>query len=387
MPLIGHVDEISRSVVTGWAIDTDDPGRPCEVAIRINGQLRAILIANLYRPGLAEALKDSIDENLRGAVTHAHGFTMTFDPPLSVFVEHDVAVQFAGTGTSLARGRKKLPVPNTGRAEMTPVMVTAFGRSGTTILMQLLSRHPGIVVAKRYPFEMKLISYYVAAYRALVSGEDRERSSTPESLVENPFFIGFNPFNRPIYYDVSSDIRRMEEYFEQTVPQVFAESCRTLLMEYYKILRSDQNKSSAAYFAEKVAPDTALTQAARLLCGGARAILLVRDPRDVVASARHFWNEDPRATVVGLAKAMDPVQAMHDERSKDTILVRYKDLIGDTAITMSKVYAFLGLESDIESVDDREDGDLFSHYGTSASPAAFVGPGAVLRHRRRESDC
>ena len=36
MPLTGHVDDISRSVIEGWAIDTDSPDETISVSILVN---------------------------------------------------------------------------------------------------------------------------------------------------------------------------------------------------------------------------------------------------------------------------------------------------------------------------------------------------------------
>ena len=45
---------------------------------------------------------------------------------------------------------------------------------GTTYMMSRLAQHPGIVVAPEYPFEIKLLAYYSAWLRTLVSSADRK---------------------------------------------------------------------------------------------------------------------------------------------------------------------------------------------------------------------
>ena len=52
-------------------------------------------------------------------------------------------------------------------------MVTAPGRSGTTLLMGLLAKSPAIVAAELVPYELRLISYYSAR----VQCADRTRRS------------------------------------------------------------------------------------------------------------------------------------------------------------------------------------------------------------------
>jgi hypothetical protein len=373
MALVGFVDEISRDLVTGWAIDTDHPDRSIDVAITVNGRPPTLRSANRPRPGVGERMKPRIKPELHGAITGLYAFEFSFDPPLSVFREHDVTVRFAETGDPLPRGAKKLSVPKSATTSILPLLVTASGRSGTTVLMQHLARHPGIVVADRYPFEIKLISYYTRAYQVLVSGADRSRSSTPTTIEADPYFIGFNPFNRPGFYSIAKNRGVLEQFFEGTVPQTLASTFSKLLLDYYASLKADQGKTGAMFFAEKASPYETVRQGARLFCGDARELLLIRDPRDVVCSAKAFWQAGHEHSPGEIAKVMRRLQAIYDEDSDTTMLVRYEDLIARTVETLAAIHRFLALDAQHDPTKLPQDHALFARHGTSLTPAASIG--------------
>lgn len=373
MSLVGFVDEISRNLVAGWAIDTDHPERPIDVTVTVNRRAPVRLSANRPRPGLGERMKARVKPELHAAITGAYGFEFPFKPPLSMFREHDVTVRFAETAAPLPRGAKKLSLPTSGNIGIVPLLVTASGRSGTTMLMQHLARHPGIVVADRYPFEIKLISYYARAYQVLVSGADRDKSSNPGTIDSDRYFIGFNPFNRPGFYSIAKDRGVLENFFERTVPQTFVGAFSQLLLDYYGGLKADQGKTGAKYFAEKVSPDETVRKGARLLCGDARELLLIRDPRDIVCSSKAFWKVSAERAPGMISPVIRRLQAIYDAKSDHTMLVRYEDLITRSAETLAAIDRFLGLEGQSESANVPPDDALFSSHGTSRTPASSIG--------------
>jgi hypothetical protein len=373
MSFDGFVDEISRELIAGWAIDTEHPEQPVDIIISVNGRAVTTISTSLSRPDVGERLKASIKPTLHNAITGSYGFKFSFDPPLSVFQAQIVEVRLAATGELLCDGSKELRVPKSGNAKFLPLLVTAAGRSGSTLLMQRLARHPGIVIADRYPFEIKLISYYTRAYQVLVSGEDRDRSSDPGTIVTDPYFIGFNPFNRPGYFAIAKDRSMLQDFFERTVPQTLADAFGRLLLGYYGVLAVDQGRASARFFAEKASPDDTVRQGARLFSSGARELLLIRDPRDILCSAHAFWKVGRELRVAELTEETRRLQAIHDETSDDTMLVRYEDLVTKSAETMAAIYHFLGLSHQSGLANDCEDDALFSRHGTSVSPAGSIG--------------
>ena len=105
-------------------------------------------------------------------------------------------------------------------------------------------RHPEILVAGSYPFEMKLINYYAAAFRALAGNEDRVHSTDPDHMFaeQNRKLIGHNPYNSPGHHGFARDRGAFERFFENTIPERLATVFRDLILEYYALVRSDGDK-------------------------------------------------------------------------------------------------------------------------------------------------
>jgi hypothetical protein len=371
MALDGYVDEISREVVSGWAIDTDRLDQPVDVRISVNGQVAASFPTNRSRPDVGARMKARLASD--GAFTGSYGFEFYFHPPLSVFREQTVEVRFAATDALLGDGSKKLSIPKSRHLQFSPLLVTGPGRSGSTLLMQRLLRHPEIVVADRYPFEIKLISYYARAYQVLASGADRDRSSNPGSIATDPYFVGYNPFNRPGYFAIAKDRAMLGDFFERRVPQTLVDTLAQLLTGYYGILAIDQCKVGARFFAEKAESDDVVRHGTRLFSLGAREILLIRDPRDIICSANAFWKSGGERRLAQLADELRRLQAIHDENRADTTLVRYEDLVTKPAETMAAIQRFLGLREQYEGEQVASDAALFARHGTSVTPADSIG--------------
>src|SRR4029077_14208930 len=126
-----------------------------------------------------------------------HGFAWHISPPLPLHLLDRVTVRFARTGVVLPDGDR----PFRGAA-LRPVLVTAPGRSGTTVLMSRLSRSPQICIAEVHPFEVRQVSYWSTVVRTLSGEADYQRSMHPDQLEGVGFKVGSNPFSQPDYVDV-----------------------------------------------------------------------------------------------------------------------------------------------------------------------------------------
>jgi len=91
----GHVDRITRQVITGWAADDAAPDAQVAVSIFVNGRKLTQLVCNQPRADLRH-------KGLYGE--GRHGFTYEFTPALPVAEAARIAVRFAELGTSLGHG-------------------------------------------------------------------------------------------------------------------------------------------------------------------------------------------------------------------------------------------------------------------------------------------
>jgi len=186
--LRGHVDGLSRYAVRGWAADDEQPERPVEVSISLNGAEVTRVVADHPREDL---------RRLGNLGEGKHGFSYKFTPPIPTTKHCLIVVTYAGTTEILPMGSITLTAkdpefiaPEVVRHGAQPLLITGHARSGSTIMMRRLVEHPQIAVANLHPYEIKMMAYYSAAYRVLTAQGDRLFSSSPETLESNKFFIG-----------------------------------------------------------------------------------------------------------------------------------------------------------------------------------------------------
>jgi hypothetical protein len=375
MAVVGYVDEMDRQIVTGWAADLDRPDAAVEIVIFVNGIRYANAVPSIYRDNLKRKLQEEVaNPELRSLVSGNYGFQVKLTPSLSVFEECRIEVRAGSAGPVLPNGTKTLRSPPVQRTGFLPILVNGIGRSGTTLLMQKLSLHPEIVVAPLYPYEITLSAYYAAAFRTLISGQDREKSSDPDTLFsqENQYWIGFNPFNRPGLYHAAGQPGLIEKVFEEFVPARLAETFRSIIEEYYNVLRRDQGRPSARYFAEKSNLDEAARKAPRVFFGSVREIILIRDPRDLLCSAKSFWKKSSTDAMTVLSAATSQLMRMQGASSPEMLFVKYEDLVIDVSNSMNRIYEFLGLTTTGIADADGE-AQLFKSHATSSSPKSSIG--------------
>jgi hypothetical protein len=364
MALIGHVDYISRSFVQGWAFDTDRPSQPARLAIRVNGVVHTECVADRPRAGLHQATL--------GKAPDDREFRVDFEPPLSVFNRQDIEVLSVDTQQPLPDGRRIIAAPSlapAGPATIKPLLLTSTGRSGSTMLMNEFRGHPDIVLANRYPFEIKQIAYHAAAFRALVLDADRTRSTHPETMLSHKLrMIGSNPYYSPGFFDLAQPPSVLEAFYETEVPNAYAALFRRLILRYYELLAASDNKASAPYFCEKGDISKTCRDAARLFCGPVSEVVLVRDPRALLSSAIAFWKIPPYEALDMLRTTVPQLEDACNAAGSDTIVVRYEDLVLHPRESRRRMSTFLGidLERGAHAVD------VSSGHRTSTDPLASL---------------
>ena len=138
---IGHADVISREGVSGWALQADQPDAAIDVIVFVNGQRVARVCCDRPRPDLARQ---------RAWSNASHGFRFAFAARLPEELDLRIAVRFADTGEVLDGGEQEIPAA-TRPDRLAPILVTAPGRSGTTMLMEILLGSDEVVVANCHP--------------------------------------------------------------------------------------------------------------------------------------------------------------------------------------------------------------------------------------------
>jgi hypothetical protein len=93
--LEGHIDSASRSVMSGWALDRDNPGGPVLLEILVDGVLVDVVLADRFRADLRDAGKGD---------GHC-AFWLMLPQPLSPDRRHLVSIRRALDGADLVGGQ------------------------------------------------------------------------------------------------------------------------------------------------------------------------------------------------------------------------------------------------------------------------------------------
>jgi hypothetical protein len=388
----GHVDSLSRRAVSGWAADAERPALRLTVSIAVDGVNVADIVADRLRNDLA---------SLGRFGDGRHGFVYNFPEPLAAGRDHVVVVSFTEDGKPLPNGRHTLTRaqgasagprsigargvaragsqaaasaphsdPNLPEGGLTPILVTAPGRSGTTLLMGLLARTQEIVAAELVPYEVRLISYHAAAFQVLTAPADLERSTHPDRLEGDGYHVGFNPFHSPQYAQAFRTPAPVRDYFDQFAPDRLAGCARDLIEEFYRRLAHDKGKQ-AGFFAEKGnnlhKPTRMFTRRA---FGQVRELVIVRDPRDVLCSHMAYFSSSEDKAFAQLTHAAKQLLAIRDEAREDIHILRYEDMVRGDDACFAAMSAFLGVR--IEPDTGERGREVFRRHGTSPSPEASV---------------
>jgi hypothetical protein len=255
---------------------------------------------------------------------------------------------------------------------MIPILITAAGRSGTTLLMASLAQLPQVCVAELIPYEVKLLSYYATAHRTLITPADHARSMHPDRLRKDEFSVGFNPFNNDIYKSVFNEKSPVEDFFGNFVPAEITRAFAAIIIEYYSRLGRDQGKAAPLYFAEKsndIAPWP--RSFARAAFPRIKEIVLYRDPRDLYCSRRAFFHYDAERALAEVMNTCRTLADILDHGGGDLLAVSYEDLVTRPAETVRNLSAFLAIP--VRVLDEDAQRSLFKGHGTSGTPRASIG--------------
>jgi len=223
------------------------------------------------------------------------------------------------------------------------------GRTGTTLLMNLLGTSAAVAFDRRYPAEYRVASYLVRMSERMTEPYDEGRH-----VGVTDFFFGEQPAWGPLPF--RSDALDVGHWRPELLRAMWASASDALLAE----------RPTARWYAEKLAVDETPLRNARV---EVFTIDLVRDPRDVVASRRAFlaggtewWERDAERVATELEQRLDELDA-----SPANMRLRYEDLACNLEETAHELADRLDIELSPSDVDRP------AHHVTSPTAAASVG--------------
>ncbi len=325
----------------------------------------------MYGTCRADGAREGLGEFLGQPGNDDHAFAYKFHPALSLYREYRLEIRNADTGELVPSGARTIHPIHATQSMLAPILVTSRGRAGTTLLMKQLLGHPEVAVADTIPFEVEIMTYYVTALSVLLPPRFDGTHDDPdmaEAALETGQ-IGRNPWNRPaLHYTVGGE--ELERLYTESVPLRMASLFRNIVLDYYGIVARKSEKRQARFLAEKCGLSDNTRLGIRGLMGEVKEIVLIRDPRDFLCSAKAFWKFDSERAFATMTDVFPIYMRLAAQAASDTILVRYEDLVAKSRETLERIGAFIGLTGLGANV---ETGQMFQGHGTSASPSDSIG--------------
>ncbi len=236
--------------------------------------------------------------------------------------------------------------------ELRPVIVSTLGRTGSTWLMQLLSKHPAIVVTDQHPYETFALEFWLHLMTQQLVSPENQLSAVDRRRFQRDFLT------RP----------QSKAWFDHDYHRQVLRFCQQSIEDYYLSEAQTQGVENARYFAEKIPYFSGegnmtwrqLGGAVRELYPDALEIVLVRDFRDMILSALHFGakDRDPAAVerekptaYLNVVKEVSEFSAYYQLNRNNTLLVRYEDLLLDTRTTLERILKSLGIPCDSKTLN------------------------------------
>jgi len=257
-----------------------------------------------------------------------------------------------------------------------PVLVRgAWGRVGSTLLMQLLGTSAEIAFDRAYPCENRCLSSllrYLEPLKGRMESPTGHWMDDPDRLWwVDPASFGFEVSGFPLAYD-NLGVDRVEVHKESVLAvwKVFSNASMPL------------GERPPRYYAEKYGGYADVLTTVGIPY---RVINLVRDPRDVVASVLAFDSKrgyygfgrrEEQSDDAYLASLLQAMRRRLDEMVQPlpgipVTTVRYEDMVGDLAKVAGRLGDWLGLDLDpVSAVANRSD---LGYHRTAASDAESIG--------------
>lgn len=297
----------------------------------------------------AAPVQSFVTPGLRGAGVHKfQGLVNVFglSPHCRLFVD---ALLENGTRHRICRFDvdclRPLPPPS----DISPLLVSALPRSGTTWLVDLLAGHPHVVTDPVYPYEVRPATYWAHMLRVLTQpyNDSGDRS---ELFVIDARAIGGSPFFSPA-------LAHLIPWHTTEYPEELLHTVRRLTASFYGRLLQEHRKRTPAYFIEKF-PGITPPLTLRWLYPQVREIMLIRHPHAVMQSIFRFnekrgykdFGEEihgrTEALFASVSRQLQDYLYSFNTRCGDGsgIVVRYEDLAADTAATLASLLELCGLD-------------------------------------------
>ena len=286
-----------------------------------------------------------------------------------------------GTRLPLARLRgRRRRLPASTADEIQPLMVNTIGRSGSTLMVTLLSSHPDVVAFSPFIKDARVSTYWVNVLQDLAEPASYLAPFDPPDLDSPRWWLdgGGGKLGDP----------EIEYWLGGEGVESLASLCRGQIEVFYRRLALGR---SPRYFVEKYLPHQVVPDLLAEIYPRAREVILVRDFRDILCSVIAFnrkrgWDafgrseggDDAEYVRTSMRQSVATLAKRLQAEGGRPRLVRYEDLVLDPEPTLTELFEDLGLANDPELVSAtvrraEEDTAAMDHHRTTSDPAASIG--------------
>ena len=254
---------------------------------------------------------------------------------------------------------------------ITPIMLRSFGRSGSTLLMQVLGSSNNVIFDREYPFEKRHLTY-LHRVASVASSEFSNGDDWNPDTIFNSELKRVGPIPYPEVSIV--DREKLKIDYLMRLWNGFASQAKSKAKE-------DIDSTIPLYYAEKVVHD---------ICDDvnsvieAKNIFLFRDPRDEFLSVKSFnekrgfngfgWSESDSDETYALKLCRMRRNFMRHIASVNIddrrFFVRYEDFMSEPYSWTKKIGDWLSLELDYSLVEAKQ--GAVAHHITSKDVSSSV---------------
>jgi sulfotransferase family protein len=344
-PAAGDAAEGFCVPLVGWALAAD--GAHVGISVSEGGRVLRRFARRIARPDIGSAYPDVPS-------AERSGFSYAFDAlklPREFALRVDATLGEEEIPIAQVHGARRRLEPVAGLAPA-PLAVTTLGRTGSTLMMTLLSLHPAIAAYEPVAYDSRPFAYWLDAAIAMAGPSSRMRL-LDSSAQGSGWWLGGEPVPVEALHRLDEATRELllgapvERLLQGAVERASA---------FARALSQGDDEAEPRYAAEKCYPGH-VPRLLGELCGEGREIFLVRDFRDVLASMLAFNAKRGYAAfgrehvdsdeqfVARLAGDVEALAAGWRERGERALLVRYEELVADPAAVLAQVFDYLGLDS------------------------------------------
>lgn len=238
------------------------------------------------------------------------------------------------------------------------LILSYYSRSGSTLLMKILTAHPGITGYTKGTHDAHILKYFTRFYYMIKTSHIYTADQSQGSMIRRLELLAdhYSPESvlpKPFEFPQQMNINTFRKYYTEFLSSYLPRLVHNMDMPH---------QDCAVYYLEKHMDGNSfgLLKAMFELLPRSKMIMLFRDPRDVYSSYLSFsekeniikMNGNTEITIKRIMEHYIRRQELLQEFKYVTHMVRYEDLVLAPTEAVCNILKFLGLEHNTNSISD-----------------------------------